>query len=158
MRKSSLQRHSSANAHRAPTLWSVNLASPDSFRQQLLVQLAALAAGDQHPRRNQSLATTLGTLAHILLPGIEVKLNYETIPLLVSAAGAELNQVWTNLIENAIDAMLGHGELRLRTFREDNYVVVEIGDSGSGIPAEIKPHIFGPSLRRRVSAKERASE
>lgn len=92
----------------------------------------------------RSLETTLGALAHILQPGIEVKRTYETVPLLVSAVGTELNQVWTNLIENAIDAMLGHGELRLQIFREDNYVVVEIGDSGSGIPAEVKPHIFDP--------------
>jgi len=92
----------------------------------------------------QSLETTLGTLAHILQPGIEVKRIYEPVPLLVSAVGTELNQVWTNLIENAIDAMPGKGELRLQTFREDNYVVVEIGDSGPGIPVEIKPYIFDP--------------
>ncbi len=92
----------------------------------------------------QSLETTLGTLAHILQPGIEVKRIYEPVPLLVSGAGTELNQVWTNLIENAIDAMPGKGELRLQAFREDNYAVVEIGDSGPGIPAAIKPYIFDP--------------
>ena len=40
--------------------------------------------------------------------------------------------------------MPGQGELRLQTFREDNYAVIEIGDNGSGIPAEIKPYIFDP--------------
>jgi signal transduction histidine kinase len=55
-----------------------------------------------------------------------------------------LSQVWTNLVENAIDAMRGQGELRLRTSCEDNYAVVEIGDSGCGVPAEIKPYIFDP--------------
>ncbi|MGB6686467.1 MAG: ATP-binding protein [Terracidiphilus sp.] len=103
---------------------------------------------DQTPVQNidvaRSLETTLGTLAYILQPGIDVKRTYEPVPLLVSAVGTELNQVWTNLIENAIDAMLGRGELRLRVFREDNNVVVEVGDSGHGIPAEIKPHIFDP--------------
>jgi signal transduction histidine kinase len=103
---------------------------------------------DQAPVQNidvaRSLETTLGTLAHILQPGIEVKRDYENVPLLVSAVGTELNQVWTNLIENAIDAMSGQGQLRLRTFREDDCIVVEIGDSGPGIPAEIKPHIFDP--------------
>jgi signal transduction histidine kinase len=103
---------------------------------------------DQAPVQNidvvRSLETTLGALAHMLQPGIEVKRTYAQVPLLVSAVGTELNQVWSNLIENAIEAMPGHGELRLRTFREDNYAVVEIGDSGSGIPAEIKPHIFDP--------------
>ena len=92
----------------------------------------------------RNLETTLGTLAHILRRGIEVKRNYEPVPVLVSAVGTELSQVWTNLIENAIDAMPGQGELRLQTFREDNYAVIEIGDSGSGIPAEIKPYIFDP--------------
>jgi signal transduction histidine kinase len=62
----------------------------------------------------------------------------------VNTVGTELNQVWTNIIENALDAMPGGGELRLRTFREDNYVVVEVGDSGAGIPLEIRPYIFDP--------------
>jgi signal transduction histidine kinase len=92
----------------------------------------------------RSLETTLGTLTYVLQPGIEVTRNYDRVPLLVRAAGTELNQVWTNLIENAIDAMQGQGELRLRTFCEDNFAVVEIGDSGCGIPAEIKPYICDP--------------
>jgi signal transduction histidine kinase len=62
----------------------------------------------------------------------------------VNTAGTELSQVWTNIIENAVDAMPGGGELRVRTFREDDYVVAEIGDSGLGIPAEVKPYIFDP--------------
>ena len=103
---------------------------------------------DQVPVQNidvaRSLETTLGTLAHILQSGIQVERIYEEAPLLVSAAGAELNQVWTNLIQNAVDAMPGHGELRLRTFCDDQHVVIEIGDSGSGIPEEIKPYIFDP--------------
>ncbi|MGB0051277.1 MAG: ATP-binding protein, partial [Terracidiphilus sp.] len=90
------------------------------------------------------LETTLGTLAHILQPGIQVKRIYRQSPLVVSAAGTELNQVWTNLIRNAVDAMLSQGELRLTTFCDDNCAVVEIGDSGSGIPAEIKLYIFDP--------------
>ncbi|HSZ16225.1 MAG TPA: ATP-binding protein [Terracidiphilus sp.] len=103
---------------------------------------------DQAPVQNidvaRSLETTLETLAHMLQPGIQVKRAYDAVPLLVSAVGIELNQVWTNLIENAVDAMSGHGELRLQTFREDYYVVVEIGDSGSGIPEKILPNIFDP--------------
>jgi signal transduction histidine kinase len=92
----------------------------------------------------RSLETTLGILAHILQPKIKVQRAYEPVPLLVNTAGTELNQAWTNIIENAIDAMQGEGELRVRTFREDHYVVVEIGDSGPGIPPEIKPYIFDP--------------
>ena len=92
----------------------------------------------------QSLETTLDTLAHSLQSGIKVQCSYEPVPLLVNTAGTELNQVWTNIIENAIDAMPGGGELRVRTFHDDNYVVVEIGDSGPGIPAEVRPYIFDP--------------
>ena len=60
--------------------------------------------------------------------------DYQRVPLLVNSFGSELNQVWTNIIDNAIDAMGGKGELRVRTYREDDCVVVEIGDNGPGIP------------------------
>jgi signal transduction histidine kinase len=103
---------------------------------------------DQAPVQNvdivRSLETTLGILTHKLEPQINVKRDYQPVPLLVNTVGTELNQVWTNIIENAIDAMPGQGELLVRTFRENQFVVVEIGDSGPGIPAEIKPHIFDP--------------
>ncbi len=103
---------------------------------------------DQAPVQNvdvaRSLETTLATLAHSLQAGIKVQRTYEPVPLLVNTVGTELNQVWTNIIENAIDAMPEGGELRVRTFREDHYVVVEIGDSGPGIPSEIRPYIFDP--------------
>ncbi len=92
----------------------------------------------------RSLETTLDTLAHSLQSGINVLRSYEPVPLLVNTAGNELNQVWTNIIENAIDAMQGWGELRVRTFHEDHYVVVEIADTGPGIPAEVRPFIFDP--------------
>jgi len=62
----------------------------------------------------------------------------------VNSFGSELNQVWTNIIDNAIDAMQGKGELRVRTYREDSCVVVEIGDNGPGISPEVQPHIFEP--------------
>jgi signal transduction histidine kinase len=92
----------------------------------------------------QSLETTLSALAHLLQPAIKVHRAYQPVPLLVNAVGNELNQVWTNIIENAIEAMLGQGELRLQTLREDHNVLVEIGDTGPGIPPEIEPHIFDP--------------
>jgi len=92
----------------------------------------------------RSLETTLDTLAHLLRPGIEVKRSYGPVPVVVSAVGTELNQVWTNLIDNAIDAMHGRGQLRLQICQEDDCVFVEIGDTGGGIPPEIKAHIFDP--------------
>ena len=55
-----------------------------------------------------------------------------------------MNQVWTNLIDNAIDAMQGKGELRIRTARELDRLLVELGDNGPGIPPEVRDRIFEP--------------
>src|SRR5438270_9263582 len=103
---------------------------------------------DQSPVQNvdivRSLETTLTILNHKLKRGVTVQRDYQNVPLLVDSFGSELNQVWTNIIDNAIDAMGGKGELRVRTYREDACVVVEIGDNGPGISPEIKPHIFEP--------------
>jgi len=103
---------------------------------------------DQSPVQNidivKSLEATLTILNHKLKRGVTVQRDYQPIPLLVDSFGSELNQVWTNLIDNAIDAMNGQGELRVRTYREDGCVVVEIGDNGSGISPEIMAHIFEP--------------
>jgi signal transduction histidine kinase len=92
----------------------------------------------------KSLETTLTILNHKLKQGVAVQRDYQRVPLLVNSFGSELNQVWTNIIDNAIDAMGGKGELRIRTYREDACVVVEIGDNGPGISAEVQPHIFEP--------------
>jgi signal transduction histidine kinase len=103
---------------------------------------------DQAPVQNvdivKTLETTLTILHHKIKRGVTVKRDYQQVPLLVNSFGSELNQVWTNLIDNAIDAMDGKGELRVRTFREDDCVVVEIGDNGPGISPEVEPHIFEP--------------
>jgi signal transduction histidine kinase len=103
---------------------------------------------DQSPVQNvdivKSLETTLTILNHKLKQGVVVQRDYGRVPLLVNSFGSELNQVWTNLIDNAIDAMGGKGELRVRTYRDDSCVVVEIADNGPGISPEILPHIFEP--------------
>jgi signal transduction histidine kinase len=102
---------------------------------------------DQSPLQNvdivKSLETTLIIMNHKLKRGVEVERDYKAIPP-VNSFGSELNQVWTNLIDNAIDAMGGKGVLRVRTYREDDCVVVEIGDNGPGIPPEIEAHIYEP--------------
>jgi len=92
----------------------------------------------------KSLETTLTILNHKLKQGVAVQRDYQRVPLLVNSFGSELNQVWTNIIDNAIDAMRGKGELRVRTYRDDGCVVVEIGDNGPGISPEVEPHIFEP--------------
>jgi signal transduction histidine kinase len=62
----------------------------------------------------------------------------------ILAYGGELNQVWTNLLDNAIDAVNGTGKICVATFLDDDQVVVEIADNGSGISAEVQSHIFEP--------------
>ena len=103
---------------------------------------------DQSPIQNvdivKSLETTLTILNHKLKRGVTVQREYQPVPLLVDSFGSELNQVWTNLIDNAIDAMNGNGELRVRTYRDNGCVVVEIGDNGPGISPEVRSHIFEP--------------
>jgi len=103
---------------------------------------------DQAPVQNvdvvKSLETTLTIMNHKLKQGIVVQRDYKGVPLLVNSFGSELNQVWTNLIDNAIDAMHGKGELRVRTNRDDSCAVIEIGDNGDGIPDDVQPHIFEP--------------
>jgi signal transduction histidine kinase len=103
---------------------------------------------DQAPVQNvdivKALENTLTILNYKLKHGVVVKRDYQRVPLLVDSFGSELNQVWTNLIDNAIDAMGGKGELKVRTYRDDSCVVVEIGDNGPGISPEVKPHIFEP--------------
>jgi signal transduction histidine kinase len=103
---------------------------------------------DQAPVQNvdiiKSLETTLTILNHKLKQGVVVRRDYLPVPLLVNSFGSELSQVWTNIIDNAIDAMHGRGELRVRTYRDDGCAVVEIGDNGPGISQEVQPHIFEP--------------
>ena len=103
---------------------------------------------DQAPVQDVELTTglenTLTIMAHKLKKGVTIKRDYHPTPLLVNSYGSELNQVWTNIIDNAIDAMHGSGELRIKTFLEGDCAVIEIGDSGPGIPPEIQSRIFEP--------------
>ncbi|HXJ88488.1 MAG TPA: ATP-binding protein [Candidatus Binatia bacterium] len=103
---------------------------------------------DQAPVQNvdivKTLENTLTILNHKLKKGVTVQRDYQKLPLLVNSFGSELSQVWTNVIDNAIDAMGGEGELRIRTYRDDDCVVVEVGDNGPGIPPEVQPRIFEP--------------
>ena len=103
---------------------------------------------DQAPVQNvdvvRSLETTLTILNHKLKRGVTVRRDYHPVPLLVNSFGSELNQVWTNIIDNAIDAMHGTGELRIRTYPDVGCAAVEIADNGPGIPDDVQPHIFEP--------------
>ena len=91
------------------------------------------------------LNSTLIMLGHKLKKGdVEVVRDYEKdLPHVCGHAG-ELNQVWTNLIDNAIDAVEGQGRIKVRTASENGRVLVEVADDGPGIPEGMRKRIFEP--------------
>jgi signal transduction histidine kinase len=103
---------------------------------------------DQAPMQNvnvhEGLENTLVMFRSRLKQGVTVRRQYADDLPNIEAYGSELNQVWTNIIDNAIGAMNGQGEITVRTRRENDRVVVEIEDTGPGIPPEIQPQIFDP--------------
>ncbi|MCO8270586.1 ATP-binding protein [Actinoplanes sp. TRM 88003] len=90
------------------------------------------------------LDSTLVMLTHKIGDGVKVVKDYDRSLPQVPAHPAELNQVWTNLIDNAVQAMSGAGTLTVKTYREDDHVVVAIGDTGPGVPDELKKRVFEP--------------
>jgi signal transduction histidine kinase len=78
------------------------------------------------------------------LKGLTIVKNYDKTLPRIPAYAAEVNQVWTNLIDNAAQAMDGHGTLSVTTARDGDCVLVEIADTGPGIPADIQQRIFEP--------------
>lgn len=92
----------------------------------------------------RGLETTLAIMEHKLRKGITVFRDFASDVPKVTANGGELNQIWTNLIDNAADAMSNKGKLRVRVAREGEEVLVEIADNGPGIPKEIQSRIFEP--------------
>jgi len=93
---------------------------------------------------NEGLDNTLIMLGSILVKGITVKRDYDAALAPIAASGGELNQVWTNLIDNAVGAMQGSGDLTIRTRRTTDEVVVQIIDSGDGILPEHLDSVFDP--------------
>ena len=103
-------------------------------------------APDKQPTDvRQGIDSTLIMLGHELkAKSIRVvREDTKDLPLITAHPG-ELNQVWTNLIDNAIVALPAEGELRVETAREAAHVVVRVIDNGPGIPPEIQPRIFEP--------------
>ncbi len=93
---------------------------------------------------HEGLNNTLIILHSKLSDGVKVTREFDKELPLIQAYGSELNQVWTNLIDNAIDAMGGKGQLALRTRCEQAHIVVEVEDNGPGIPEEDQGKIFDP--------------
>ena len=93
---------------------------------------------------HELLDSTLLMLSRKIGDRINVVKDYDRSLPSVPAYAAELNQVWTNLIDNAVAAMEGEGTLTIRTARDNDFLLVEICDTGPGVPAEIQERIFEP--------------
>ena len=94
---------------------------------------------------HEGLETTLTVLGHKLKhTQIEIKRDYDRALPPVTIYGSELNQVWTNLLDNAIDAVGESGTITVSTQRDGDCILVEIADTGPGIPREARAHVFDP--------------
>jgi signal transduction histidine kinase len=101
----------------------------------------ALVQADVH----EGLETTLTVLAHKLKhTHVRVERDYDRSLPRVMIYGSELNQVWTNLLDNAIDAVGDEGTITLRTQLDGDCIRVDVADSGPGIAADVQPRIFEP--------------
>ena len=111
-------------------------------------------AAVQEVRVVDGLESTLIMLGHRLREdGITVVREYDDSVPTITANPAELNQVWTNLIDNAVDAMAGGGTLTVRTYADASHVVVEIRDTGAGMTDEVAAHAFEPFFTTKEVGK-----
>jgi signal transduction histidine kinase len=92
----------------------------------------------------EGLNDTLVMLSSRLRDGVKVDLDLADDLPRIQGYGSELNQVWTNLLDNAIGAMDGKGSLELKAYQDEDWVVVEVADDGSGIPIDVQEKIFDP--------------
>ncbi len=93
---------------------------------------------------HDGIISTLILFKHKMGDNVKIVKEFDRTLPKIPAHPAELNQVWTNLIDNAVQAMNGEGTLTIRTFREGDCVVIEIGDTGPGIPANLQRRVFEP--------------
>lgn len=115
---------------------------------EIVKALKSYSYRDQAPMQSvdihEGLNNTLVMLQSELREGITVQRKFtESLPC-IQAYGNELNQVWTNIIDNAISAMNGNGKITIKTAQEGDWIVVRIRDTGAGIPEDIQSKIFDP--------------
>jgi signal transduction histidine kinase len=145
----------------AATLLATNLLDQVDDAVGRITQLVAAVkeysymdrGSEQEIKIEEGIEKTLLVLGHKLRPGIRIVREYDEHLPTIRANGAELNQVWTNLIDNAIDAMEGRGQISIRTRHENSAVIVEIGDQGPGIPSELASRIFDPFFTTKEPSK-----
>ncbi|HEY5731848.1 MAG TPA: cyclic nucleotide-binding domain-containing protein [Anaerolineales bacterium] len=102
---------------------------------------------------HDGLENTLVIMQHKLKQGVAVIREYAQNLQRIEAYASELNQVWTNIIDNAVDAMNGNGQIILRTYEQDQNVVIEIVDDGPGIPKDIQSRIYEPFFTTKPPGK-----
>lgn len=102
---------------------------------------------------HEGLEDTLRLFSYKLKHGVTIHRKYDRTLPKIYAYGSELNQVWTNLIDNAIDAMTEEGTLEVMTCQDGNYLRVEIIDSGMGISSDIQSRIFEPFFTTKEMGK-----
>ncbi len=132
-------------------LYAAGLLSDIEQTTRRISELVAAVKGytfmDQAPEQDVDihlgLENTLMVMRH-KLRDVDVVREYDEDLPKIMARGSELNQVWTNLIDNAVDAMQGKGTLWLITREENDFVMVEVADDGPGIPPDVQARMFEP--------------
>lgn len=124
---------------------------------EIVKALKTYAYLDQAPVQmvdvHEGLDNTLVMLRSRLKDGVSIRREYDPDLPRIQAYGSELNQVWTNIFDNAIDALDGTGEIFIRTRSEGQWVIVEILDDGPGIPEDIQSKIFDPFFTTKEPGK-----
>ncbi len=124
---------------------------------ELVKALKSYSYLDQAPVQminvHEGLDSTLVIMRSKLKGNVTVTRAYDAEMPYIEAYGSELNQVWTNLLDNAIDAVNEQGAIAIRTSFDDRWVIVEIEDNGEGIPDTVLPHIFDPFYTTKEPGK-----
>jgi signal transduction histidine kinase/predicted CoA-binding protein len=124
---------------------------------QIVASLKSYVYLDQAPVQlvdiHEGLDNTLVMLRSKLKTGVDVERHYANDLPKIQAYGGELNQVWTNIIDNAVDAMEGQGTIKINTRRSGDWIFVEIEDSGPGIPQDVQQKLFSPFFTTKPLGK-----
>lgn len=112
---------------------------------------------DQAPMQlidiHEGLDNTLVMMRSKFKPNIELTRHYAKDLPEIMAYGSELNQVWTNIIDNAVDAMNGEGKITIKTAQKEAWVIIDIEDSGPGIPEDVQQNLFSPFFTTKPLGK-----
>ena len=120
-----------------------------SLKSYVYLDQAPIQLIDLH----EGLDNTLVMMRSKFKPNIELARHYSKDLPEIMAFGSELNQVWTNIIDNAVDAMNGAGKINISTRKNNEWIFVEIEDSGPGIPEDVQHNLFSPFFTTKPVGK-----